>query len=243
MKLFNRQKGKLSLAICMMLLAAGLTGCGKEAVEEETPEISADTESGEDEENADSAEETDADTEEEEEPEEEELQYIELIEIEDYYGDNSLYELYVPKENENKDGYVYYSDHGLSYSAMVFGGYDSSAYLELSLKDRVEYDVEEWQNDERKAANRLPETILWFNATYAPLTYSNNCDWEKVGGMEADDYNKDFVKRGLSRDWGIEDKSSALETVERLLKDGHRAKCRECLEELDEMDLIRSIGI
>ena len=42
MKLFNRHKGKLSLAICMMFLAAGLNGCGKEAVEEEAPEISDD---------------------------------------------------------------------------------------------------------------------------------------------------------------------------------------------------------
>ena len=341
MKLFNTQKGKLSFGICMMLLAAGLTGCGKESVEEETQEISADEESDEGEESADSTEEADADKEEAEEPEEEELQYIELIEIEDYYGDHSLYELYVPIGNENEDGYAYYFDHGLSYYAMVYGGYDSSVYLDLGLKDSVEYELEEWQNDERysdievsdilkngsdryqiltakkkdfygtiydiaeiyymdirekgvgvlwhmameengadeeteliidelarcydvdldslkasggwllaneerikqeenarKEANRLPKTILWFNATYAPLTYSNNCDWEKVGGMEADDYNKDFSKRMLSRDWSIEDKASALETVERLLKDGHRAKCRECMEELDEMGLL-----
>lgn len=94
------------------------------------------------------------------------------------------------------------------------------------------------EEDERKAANRLPETILWFNATYAPLTYSNHCDWELVGGMRVSDYNQDLVKGGLSRYWGIDDKSSALETVERLLKDGHRAKCRECMEELDEMGLL-----
>ncbi|MDE5597842.1 MAG: DUF1266 domain-containing protein [Lachnospiraceae bacterium] len=341
MKLFNRQKEKLSLAICMMLLAAGLTGCGKEAVEEEAPEISDNMESDESKENTDIEEAADVDKEETEEQEEEELQYIELIEIEDYYGDHSLYELYVPIGNENEDGYAYYFDHGLSYSAMVYGGFDSSTYLELSLKDSVEYDLEEWQNDERysdievsdilkngsdryqiltakkedfygtvyditevcymdirekgvgvlwsmvmeendadeeteliidelakcydvdldslkasggwalanaerikqeederKAANRLPETILWFNATYAPLTYSNHCDWELVGGMRVSDYNQDLVKRGLSRDWGIEDKASALETVESLIKDGHRAKCRECLEELDEMGLL-----
>lgn len=306
MKLFNRQKGKLSLGICIMLLAAGLTGCGNEAVEEETQDISADAESDEDEENSDSAEEAGADKEEAEEQEEEELQYIELIEVEDYYGDHSLYEVYVPIGNANEYGFVSYFDHGLDFYASVYTGFDSSAYLELCLKDSVEYEFEEWQNDERyrdvevsdvlkngsdryqiltakkedfygtiydtaeiyymdirekgigvlwhmvmeengadeeteliidelarcydvdldglkasggwvlaneeriqqekdaqKEANRLPKTILWFNATYAPLTYSNNCDWEIVGGMEADDYNKDFNKRMLCRDLWI----------------------------------------
>lgn len=99
----------------MMLLAAGLTGCGKAAVEEETPEISAAAESGEGEENTDIEETADTGKEEVEEPE----------------------------ENANEDGYVYYSDHGLSYSAMVFSGLGSSSYLELSLKDSVEYDLDE----------------------------------------------------------------------------------------------------
>lgn len=338
MRLWNKQKGKLSLGICMMLLAAGLTGCGKEAAEEETQEISTDVENSEGEENAESAEEADAG---EEEPEEEELQYIELVEVEDYYGDNSLYEVYVPIGNENEDGFVSYYDHGISFYAAVYSGFESSSYLELGLTESIETYLESWQNDERysdievsdvlkngsdryqiltakkedyygtvyditeicymdirekgvgvlwnmvmeendadeeteliidelakcydvdldslkasggwalankeriqseedarKEANRLPQTILWFNATYAPLTYSNHCDWELVGGMRVADYNQDLVKRSLSRDWGIDDKSSALETVERLLKDGHRAKCRDCMEELDEMGLL-----
>lgn len=338
MRLWNKQKGKLSLGICMMLLAAGLTGCGKEAAEEETQEISTDVENSEGEENAESAEEADAG---EEEPEEEELQYIELVEVEDYYGDNSLYEVYVPIGNENEDGFVSYYDHGISFYAAVYSGFESSSYLELGLTESIETYLESWQNDERysdievsdvlkngsdryqiltakkedyygtvyditeicymdirekgvgvlwnmvmeendadeeteliidelakcydvdldslkasggwalankeriqseedarKEANRLPQTILWFNATYAPLTYSNHCDWELVGGMRVADYNQDLVKRSLSRDWGIDDKSSALETVERLLKDGHRAKCRDCMEELNEMGLL-----
>lgn len=69
MKLLHTQKGKLSFGICMMLLAAGLTGCGKAAVEEETPEISAAAESGEGEENTDIEETADTGKEEVEEPE------------------------------------------------------------------------------------------------------------------------------------------------------------------------------
>lgn len=80
----------------------------------------------------------------------------------------------------------------------------------------------------------LPDTVLWFNATYAPLTYSNGGNWKIVGGMEITDSNVYLTELLLERDWNIEDKDSALETVERLRKEGHRKKCRECLKELEE---------
>lgn len=83
-------------------------------------------------------------------------------------------------------------------------------------------------------AEPLPDTVLWFNATYAPLTYSNGGNWKIVGGFEPTDDNQHMMKLVLERDWNVEDRDSALETVERLKKDGHRKKCRECMEELKE---------
>lgn len=80
----------------------------------------------------------------------------------------------------------------------------------------------------------LPDTVLWFNATYAPLTYSNGGDWRIVGGSELSDENETLTRFLLERDWNIEDRDSALETVERLRKEGHRKKCRECMDELEE---------
>lgn len=47
-----------------------------------------------------------------------------------------------------------------------------------------------------------------------------------------------LVQYALNRDWNIEDKESALETVESLKLEGHRAKCRECMEELEEMGML-----
>ncbi len=107
MKLFNRQKEKLSLGICMMLLAAGLTGCGKEK-----------------------------------------LQYIERIEIEDYYGDHSLYEVYAPIGNENENGSAFYFEHGLGYSASIFKCFDSSTSLETIMTLCAEYGLAAWQENE-----------------------------------------------------------------------------------------------
>lgn len=266
-----------------------------------------------------------------------EFKYIELTEVEDYYGDKSMYQVYAPRENSNENGYIFYSGHGLTFGASAMK-YDSDEYLLDSLDAAVEFETEDWTADnsefmdvevgevlengedryqlltakkedlygtpyevkhiyyldiqengsgvlwdlllyeasadsdteplidelaecykvdldivkasgawaaaneqrlaEEKAADSLPQTILWFNATYAPLTYSNGCDWEKVGGMEPSESNMEFNRQILSRDWDIDDAASAMETIEDLKKNGHRAKCRECMEKLDELGIL-----
>ena len=74
----------------------------------------------------------------------------------------------------------------------------------------------------------LPETILWFNATYATLTYSNGCNWRIVGGLEPTEDNADLTKALLLSGWNVLTREDALDTVERLTEEGHRGKCREC---------------
>lgn len=338
MVLFKYQKKKAVLGICGLFLAAWLAGCGKEAVEKEEQTAVSESENATENDEKDSGEDKEAEDDKETEKveEEETLQYMELISVEDYYGDHSLYDVYAPIGNENEDGFVFYDGHGLSFYASAYN-FDSTAFLQSCLDDSVEFTLEDWQNDteysdievsailkngsdmyqimtakktdlygtpydvkavyymdvqekgagvlwhlemfelrvdeetdlmidelgecyqvnledlktsgewsmaneerikQEKEAALPPKTILWFNATYAPLTYSNSCDWKIVGGMDATDYNRDFDKAALSRSWNIDDRESALDTVERLLEDGHRAKCRECMEELDEMGLL-----
>lgn len=337
MKMFKKQE--IKMLIITLLFTALIGGCGV-ADSGEQPAMAKDIAViGGDEKNAqeqeiEETEDTAADASEEEIAE---LQYIELTEIEDYYGDKAMYDVYAPKGNSCEDGFLFYSDHGLTFSASAYN-YGSNAYLLESLEASVEYATTDWMDEdseysdveisgvlengndryqivtakkedlygtpyavksvyymdiqekgtgvlwdlqlfeltadsetnlvidelakcydvdldkiktegewlaaneerikEEKAANSLPETILWFNATYAPLTYSNSCDWKVVGGMDATEYNMEFNKSALSRDWSIEDKASALETVERLKEKGHRAKCRECMEELEEMGIL-----
>lgn len=83
-----------------------------------------------------------------------------------------------------------------------------------------------------------PDTVLWFNATYAPLTYSNAGNWKLVGGVQPSTYNERLVQALILRDWNVQDRESALETVEWLKKEGHRAKWQECMEELQEMGML-----
>lgn len=82
------------------------------------------------------------------------------------------------------------------------------------------------------------DTVLWFNATYAPLTASNAGDWRLVGGMEPSSYNKSLTKTLISRDWDVEDRESALETLDWLRDEGHRETYRSYLEELEDLGML-----
>ncbi|MCM1268571.1 MAG: DUF1266 domain-containing protein [Bacteroidales bacterium] len=84
----------------------------------------------------------------------------------------------------------------------------------------------------------LPETILWFNATYASLTYSNGWNWRLVGGLEPTEDNRELSKELLEGSWSVTDRASALETTARLLKDGHRQKCIDYTKEMEEWGLL-----
>ena len=80
-----------------------------------------------------------------------------------------------------------------------------------------------------------PDTVLWFNATYAPLTYSNGANWRLVGGLVPNDTNARSTSIGLESSWNIEDRESALEQIKWLQEEGHRATWRKYLDEMEEL--------
>lgn len=84
----------------------------------------------------------------------------------------------------------------------------------------------------------LPETILWFNATYAPLTYSNGWDWRLISGLEPSEDNITTTDMLLRTSWSVWDEKSALETVDSLKTKGHREKCKVCMEQLEDWGLL-----
>ncbi len=87
-------------------------------------------------------------------------------------------------------------------------------------------------------APELPETILWFNATYACITYCNGWDWRWVGGQEPTEENVEIQKYLLYSGWNILDRESGIETVNKLLQGGHRAECKKCMDQLQEWGLM-----
>lgn len=89
-----------------------------------------------------------------------------------------------------------------------------------------------------RRAPSLPETIQWFNASYAALTYSNGWDWQLVGGLEPTEDNAALADMMLRSSWSVRDAESARETVDSLIAEGHREKCREYMEQLEEWGLL-----
>lgn len=108
-------------------------------------------------------------------------------------------------------------------------------------KDRVtmaELMGGEGSRPDQDEAEPLPDTILWFNATYAPLTYSNGWNWRLISGLAQTESNVEIQKALLVSSWEVYDRESALETVESIKTEGHRSKCRECMEELEELGML-----
>ncbi|MDE6320070.1 MAG: DUF1266 domain-containing protein, partial [Lachnospiraceae bacterium] len=85
--------------------------------------------------------------------------------------------------------------------------------------------VGESRKEQQGEVEELPQTVLWFNATYAPLTYSNGWNWRLLGGMEPTEENRDISRQLLVSSWSVRDRDSALETTKNLLQNGHRKKC------------------
>lgn len=92
--------------------------------------------------------------------------------------------------------------------------------------------------DENTDAEIFPDTVLWFNATYAALTYTNGLDWRLAGGFSRTYYNESLVKAILKQSWSVVDRESAIETIEWLKEEGHRKTYREYQEELEQLGML-----
>lgn len=98
--------------------------------------------------------------------------------------------------------------------------------------------VGESRKEQQGEVEELPQTVLWFNATYAPLTYSNGWNWRLLGGMEPTEENRDISRQLLVSSWSVRDRESALETTKNLLQNGHRKKCLDYTKQMEEWGIL-----
>lgn len=84
----------------------------------------------------------------------------------------------------------------------------------------------------------LPDTVRWFNTTYAVLTAANNGDLGAVGGYQKTEINIAGVRNGLKSSWDVTDKETADETLEWLLSKGHRSTFAEEMAMMEEDGLL-----
>ncbi len=74
------------------------------------------------------------------------LAYLEEYQIKDFYGDGKEYPLYAPKDGMNSDGFFYFDDHGVTFTASVYSG-GSLEELQMYLETSVNLKVEDWKDD------------------------------------------------------------------------------------------------
>lgn len=67
----------------------------------------------------------------------------------------------------------------------------------------------------------IPETVRWFNATYALLTAINGGNTNIPGGFEASEVMEQTMKEMLARDWNVSDRTSADEMFQWAMTEGH----------------------
>lgn len=91
------------------------------------------------------------------------------------------------------------------------------------------------------------DTVQWFNASYAILTYANGQDYNMFGGAKPGMILEVQYQSMLDSSWGVTDRESADETLDWILTEGHRDDfiiTGELLtemvdaEELDEADFV-----
>lgn len=66
------------------------------------------------------------------------------------------------------------------------------------------------------------DTVQWFNASYAILTYANGQDYNLFGGAEPGKVMEMQYQAMLDSAWGVTDRTSADETLDWILTEGHR---------------------
>lgn len=83
----------------------------------------------------------------------------------------------------------------------------------------------------------LTDTIRWFNASYAVLTELNGLDYNRFAGAPANDTMKQMQIASLEEWWGVTDRTSADETLDWILSEGHRTQFAEDMAYLQEIGL------
>lgn len=89
-----------------------------------------------------------------------------------------------------------------------------------------------------KGINAMPDTVKWFNATFAILLELNECDLGQYGGYIPNEQNKGIQERSLDEYWGVTDRKSADESIEWLINEGHRANYKDDVAGLKEFGLL-----
>ena len=125
-------------------------------------------------------------------------------------------------EGSTVDGYVVYGETDYAFYALIFASNKMSDSFLQSVKLSCSKFTENAPEIQDNTTVELTDTVRWFNATYAILTELNSWDYNRFGGLPANEESMEAEKVLLDEWWGVTDRATADETLDWILTEGHR---------------------
>lgn len=132
------------------------------------------------------------------------------------------------------DGYLLYGETDYAYYSIGYISTKMTDAKEASFRASCTTFVETPVEEEDATTVEITDTIRWFNASYAVLTKINGWDYNRFGGLAANETNAATVQQLLTEWWDVTDRASADENLEWILSEGHRATFAENMQVLEE---------
>ena len=132
------------------------------------------------------------------------------------------------------DGYVIFGESDYAFYMLCYAANNLTDAKKQSFNVSCGTLKETAKEEENNFSTEITNTIRWFNATYAILTRTNQCNVNYFGGFAANDTNSEAVKEMLDGSWGVTDRTTADETMEWILTEGHRTTYKENMKSLEE---------
>lgn len=133
------------------------------------------------------------------------------------------YSCTVTSDGVKGSGMILYGETDYAYYSIIYIAPRISAKKAEYFKNVCETFKETAPEVDASALVETTDTILWFNATCAVLTDLNGWDCNIFGGQPASDSVASLRQEGLNSSWDVTDRTSADETMDWLISEGHRA--------------------
>lgn len=104
-------------------------------------------------------------------------------------------------------------------------------------KEETQKENTQKEEDGQDEKAELPDTVRWFNASYAVLTKLNNWDYNLFGGLEPSFVTRTLERNLLKEWWDVTDRETADDTLDWILDEGHRTDFAEDMKLLEECGL------
>lgn len=159
------------------------------------------------------------------------LQYVEKITLEDYYGDKTEYEVYVPKDATKGDGFVFFIDHGLNFYATVVSG-NSDDLLDNYLNNLVQTDLNVWGYEDSGFWDAECGEMIRCGDDGFRIASVMAKDYYEVPYVLKKIYFMDVLKEGVGIAWTLEVRDYSADDITNAMIDEISGCYRVDLEEI-----------